>query len=552
MASLFGWKFEERNTAKEVETHEIVTPDSDDGASFVSSSGVYETFLKLDNSFQNEFDLISRYRSMAMHPECELAIDEIVNEAIVTGRKHFPVLINLDFVDNMSEMIKDRISDEFYEILSKLNFKYDGYEIFRRWFVDGRLYYHVLIDVKNPKKGIVKIVPVDSFKIKKVKEKATEASVVKVGNHDIIVNQKYHEYFVFSDSGLSASDDYSTNGQSSALKLSPDSIVYVTSGLLDERRSNVISYLHKAYRPLNQIRLLEDSAIIYRLSRAPSRRVFYIDVGNLPKPKAEQYMYSLMNQYRNKMVYDNTSGTIRDARNHQSLLEDYWLPRRNGSATTEIDTLASSDANFTQMEEIEYFQKLLFRSLNVPLSRMQAESGFSLGRASEISRDEYKFLRFIERLRTRFSFLFLDLLKRQLILKEIMTLKQWNEIKDQIIFEFDQDSNFNAMKDLEMLNDKMNVLRDAEEYRGKYFSAKYIRKYILGMSDEEIEMIDEEIENEKFDSKFTEGEPAEGGFEGGYGGGFGGDSFGGEGGFPQREMPTEGGMTNDFEDNDEL
>lgn len=542
MSTLFGWKFEETKKQKEADLQPLVPPDNDDGASYVASAGFYNTYLNIDGGFHNEYDLIARYRTMVMQPECELAVDEIVNEAIITGRKSSPVFIELDYVEEMSELIKDKIRDEFNTILDKLNFKYSGYEIFRRWFVDGRMYYHVMIDKKNPQKGIVEVRPIDPFKIKKVRERKQEAESIQLGQEQFIFNQKYHEYYIFSDTGIASKDSgtSSATDQKNLIKIAPDTIVYVTSGLLDEKRTNVISYLHKAFRPLNQIRMLEDAAIIYRLSRAPARRVFYVDVGNLPKAKAEQYMHSLMNQYRNKMIYDQTTGALRDDRKHQSMLEDYWMPRRSGSNSTEIDTLAGGEANFTQLDELEYFQKQLFRSLNVPISRMQPEGGFSLGRASEISREEYKFLRFIERLRSRFSMIFLELLKRQLILKNIISLKQWDEIKDSIHFIFDQDSNFNSLKNLELLAEKMNVLRDAEEYRGKYFSANYIRKNVLFMTDDDIERIDEEIEEEKFDPRFAPAE--EGGMGGEFGGGEGGFGGGFEGGFPSEE-----GMVNDME-----
>ena len=406
-------------------------------------------------------------------------------------------------------------------MLDILNFKYLGYEIFRRWFVDGRLFYHVMIDKENPQRGIIECRIVDPFKIKKVREKKEEQERLQLGAEEIPINQSYQEYYLYSETGVFHQDQGQTRN---VMKIAPDTVVYITSGLLDERRTSVVSYLHKAFRPLNQIRLLEDASIIHRLSRAPSRRIFYVDVGNLPAPKARQYLQTLKDQYRNKMVYDSKTGMLRDDRKFQTMLEDYWMPRRNGSATTEIDTLSGDEGGMTQLDELEYFQRQLFRSLNVPISRMQPESGFSLGRASEISREEYKFLRFIEKLRTRFSNLFLELLKRQLILKNIISLKQWDDIKDLIMFTFDQDSNFNALKSLEVLNEKMNAVREAEEYRGKYFSANYIRKNILFMTDEEIEKIDEEIEEERFDPRFApqEGEP-------GFGMGMGGDMMGGGG-----------------------
>ena len=548
MATLFGWKFEEQKDREEPNLQSFTPPDFDDGSAIVGSAGVYGTYLNLDSSFSNEFDLMARYRSMSMQPECELAIDEIVNEAIISGRKSYPVNIELDYLSDYSSLIKDKISDEFYLLLDKLNFKYSGYEIFRKWFVDGRIYYQVLIDIKNPQKGIIELRPIDPFKIKKIRERVkSEEYKVRVGMDDVTINQKYNEYYLYSENGVFNSETESDN--KNVIKIAPDSIAAVTSGLLDERRKSVISYLHKAFRPLNQIRMLEDAAIIYRLSRAPSRRVFYVDVGNLPKAKAEQYMYSLMNQYRNKMVYDSKTGQLRDDRKFQAMLEDYWMPRRNGSATTEIDTLQGSEANFTQLDELEFFQRQLFRSLNVPISRMQPESGFSLGRASEISREEYKFLRFIERLRTRFANFFLELLKKQLILKNIISIKQWEDMRDDIHFIYDQDSNFNALKNLELLTEKMNVLRDAEEYRGKYFSANYIRKNILALSDDDIERIDEEIEEEKYDQRFApkEGEPGFG-MDGGLGG-LGGGNLGlglGGGLGPDASEPTGGGMIDDL------
>ena len=554
MATLFGWKFEEQTEREEENLQSFSAPDYEDGSAVVGAAGVYGTYLNIDSTFNNEFDLMARYRAMSMQPECELAIDEIVNESIISGRKTYPVNIELDYLENFSGLLKEKIGDEFYNILDKLNFKYTGFEIFRKWFVDGRIYYHVLIDTKNPQKGILELRPIDPFKIKKIRErqKTDNDATVRIGMDEVPINQKFNEYYLYSETGVfNVENDGSNVGgeRSNVLKVAPDAIVYTSSGLLDERRKNVVSYLHKAFRPLNQIRMLEDSAIIYRLSRAPSRRVFYVDVGNLPKAKAEQYMHSLMNQYRNKMVYDSKTGQLRDDRKFQAMLEDYWMPRRNGSATTEIDTLQGSEANFTQLDELEFFQRQLFRSLNVPISRMQPESGFSLGRASEISREEYKFLRFIERLRTRFSSFFLELLKRQLVLKNIVSLKQWEEMKDEIHFVFDQDSNFNALKNLELLTEKMNVLRDAEEYRGKYFSANYIRKNILALTDDDIERIESEIEEEKYDQRFApkEGEPGFG-MDGGLGG-LGGADVGGLGGLGAlggAPEPTSGGMVDDL------
>jgi len=983
MSTLFGWKFEESQDRSEQNLQSFTTAENDDGSTIVGSAGVYGTYLNLETNFQNESDLLARYRSMIMQPECELAVDEIVNEAIVANRKAYPVHIDLDNLEDYSEMICQKISDEFYSVLDILNFKYVGYEIFRRWFVDGRLFFHVMIDVEKPQRGIVEARLIDPFKIKKVRQRkgADADQKISVGPQEIQLNLDFEEFYMYSESGVFTQDSYSQNtDQRNVLKIAPESIVYTTSGLLDERRTTVISYLHKAFRPLNQIRMLEDASIIHRLSRAPSRRIFYVDVGNLPAAKARQYLQTLKDQYRNKMVYDSKTGMLRDDRKFQTMLEDYWMPRRNGcfdlstkislldgrnvelgqlivehkagkenwtysvdqkghvvpgliswagvtrndaevldvhldngeiitatpdhkfilrngerieasnltegsslmpfntkmkavspnnqtkeylqvqhndtekyefvhravsefinrpqektevihhidldrfnntpsnlkimdrnehielhsklgkrnwevadvktwkknlsisgktffqteagekrrkeistfnqtceavwkgleagreivrqmraddrktmtneewlnkwypkratqgangsktaaeklawlkendpeqyqkecakhdagskqrafekyykfiqlskiieivrqevsanprvsnqalivaiqqeysqlsletvrkfisshgynsiseliirncdenlivqkrkekatvaqnhtvvkvvrrtdrmdvgtltidgehqyhdyhnfalssgifvmnSATTEIDTLSGDEGGFTQLDELEYFQRQLFRSLNVPISRMQPDSGFSLGRASEISREEYKFLRFVERLRSRFSNLFVDLLKKQLILKNIISLKQWDDIKDQIQFTYDQDSNFNALKSLEVLTEKMNALRDAEEYRGKYFSANYIRKNILFMTDEEIEKIEEEISEEKYDPRFApqEGEPGFGMGAGGMGGGgMGGDLFGGGmGGADTGVGPTPGdGMVNDL------
>ena len=393
---LFGFTI--GRTQKQKEQQEKVSftlPQSDDGAIDVAGmpGGAYATYLDMEGATKNEADLISRYRQMSLYPECELAVDDIINEALVVDREESPVAINLENV-NISPNIKEKIAVEFHEILNLLRFRDTGYDTFKKWYVDGRLYYHIIIDQNNPKKGILELRPIDSLKIKKIRQVQPPKDPTNLTAIPIV-----DEYFAFNEEGMANQKI----GQ--VVHISPDSIAYCHSGLLSEDRKLILSYLHKAIKPLNQLRMIEDAVVIYRISRAPERRIFYIDVGNLPKIKAEQYLKDIMTRYKNKMVYDASTGELRDDRKHMSMLEDYWLPRREGGRGTEISTLPGGE-NLGELEDVLYFQKKLYKSLNVPSSRLDQESGFVLGRAQEISRDEVKFTRFIERLRNRFGHLF--------------------------------------------------------------------------------------------------------------------------------------------------
>ncbi len=421
------------------------------------------------------------------YPEAELAIDDIVNEAVVCDREEAPVSINLENV-NLSPDIKEKIQENFYEVTDLLRMRDGGYDTFKKWYVDGRLYYHIIIDPNNTKRGILELRPIDSLKIKKVRQ------VLPPKNpQDLQAAPRVEEYFSFNDGGM----DGKKGGQ--IIRIAPDSIAYAHSGLLSEDRKMVLSYLHKAIKPLNQLRMIEDAVVIYRISRAPERRIFYIDVGNLPKIKAEQYLKDIMTRYKNKMVYDAQTGEMRDDRKHMSMLEDYWLPRREGGRGTEISTLPGGE-NLGELEDVLYFQKKLYKALNVPSSRLEQESGFVLGRAQEITRDEVKFTRFIERLRNRFGHLFNTCLEKQLILKGVLTLNDWRMVEQKIHYEWQTDSQFAELKEAEMLTERLNLLQSmnfADEIVGNFYSKEYIRKRILKQTQEEIMEIDKQIELEK-------------------------------------------------------
>ena len=411
-----------------------------------------------------------KYRGVAMHPEVDMAIEDIVNESIVGGEE--PVAVKMDNLD-ASESIKKQIREEFDNIIGMMNFTELGHDMFRRWYVDGRLYHHIVVDESNLKAGIKDIRPIDAARIRKVKQvkkqkdPATGANLVK----------KVDEYFIYEEK---------PGQQSSGVKLSLDSVSYITSGLLDEKRQKVLSYLHKALKPINQLRMMEDSLVIYRLARAPERRIFYIDVGNLPRGKAEQYMKDIMTRYRNKLVYDASTGEIKDDRKHQSLLEDFWLPRREGGKGTEISTLPGGD-NLGQIEDILYFQKKLYRSLNVPMNRLEQEQQFSLGRATEISRDELKFQKYIDRLRTRFGYLFLGILKTQLTLKGVITEDDWSKMRNHIVIDFARDNHFTELKDSELLRERIQTLDAMRDYIGEYFSKEWVQKNVLHFTDDDID-----------------------------------------------------------------
>ena len=487
---LFGFTI--GRTQKEKEARDkasFALPQYDDGALDVSGTpgGAYGTYLDMEGAAKNEMDLIQRYRQMSLYPECELAVDDIVNEAIVCDREEAPISINLENV-NLSPDIKEKIQENFHEVSDLLRMRDGGYDTFKKWYVDGRLYYHIIIDPNNTKRGILELRPIDSLKIKKVRQ-----ILPPKDPSDLQAPPRVEEYFSFNDGGM----DGKKGGQ--IVRVAPDSIAYAHSGLLNEDRKMVLSYLHKAIKPLNQLRMIEDAVVIYRISRAPERRIFYIDVGNLPKIKAEQYLKDIMTRYKNKMVYDAQTGELRDDRKHMSMLEDYWLPRREGGRGTEITTLPGGE-NLGELDDVIYFQKKLYKALNVPSSRLEQDSGFVLGRAAEISRDEVKFTRFIERLRNRFGHLFNTCLEKQLILKGILTLNDWRMIEQKIHYEWQTDSQFAELKEAEMLTERLNLLQSmnfADEIVGNFYSKEFVRKRILKQTQEEIMEIDKQIELEK-------------------------------------------------------
>ena len=490
---LFGFTI--GRTQKEQEAKDKVSfalPSLEDGSLDISgpAGGAYGTYLDMDGAAKNESDLIRKYRQMALFPEAELAVDDIVNEAVVADREQNPVNINLSNV-NLSLDIKDKILENFHEVIHLLNFNETGYDTFKKWYVDGRIYYHIIIDQANPKRGILELRPIDALKIKKIRQ-----IIPPREGYDSPTMPKVEEYFMFNEMGIDAK--YGSSSAANHIKIAPDSIAYCHSGLLSEDKKLVLSYLHKAIKPLNQLRMIEDAVVIYRISRAPERRIFYIDVGNLPKMKAEQYLRDIMTRYKNKMVYDAGTGEVRDDRRHQSMLEDYWLPRREGGRGTEITTLPGGE-NLGELADIEYFQKKMYKALNVPSSRLEQESVFTLGRAQEISRDEVKFSRFVERLRGRFNNLFHTCLEKQLILKGILTLNDWRSISKNIHYEWQTDSHFAELKEAEMLQERLNLLQSmnfADEIVGNFYSKDYIRKRILKQTQEEIDQMDREIEQE--------------------------------------------------------
>ena len=481
MAELFGFKI---TKAQEEGGESFTAPTSDDGAFDIAGAGFFGSYLSTDGNERTDLDLIRRYRDIAQQAECDTAIEDIVNEGIVSNEADAAVEIVLDRIP-YPNTIKKKIREEFGEVLRLLKFEQKGHDIFRRWYVDGRIYFHKIIDTKAPRKGITELRYIDATKIKKVrkieKQKDERTGVDKV--------KKVHEFFLYNEKGLGPT------GAGQGIKIAPDAIAYCPSGLIDGNSGRVLSYLHKAIKPVNQLRMIEDSLVIYRLSRAPERRIFYIDVGNLPKIKAEQYLKDVMNRYRNKLVYDATTGEIRDDRNHMSMLEDFWLPRREGGRGTEITTLPGGQ-NLGEIDDIVYFQRKLFRSLNVPISRLEAEAQFTLGRSTEITRDELKFTRFVQRIRKKFTPIFTDILKTQLLLKGIISPEDWPNIQEHVQYDFLQDGHFSELKDAELLNDRINTLNSIETYVGTFFSKEYVQKKVLRLSDLDIEEMNEQINRE--------------------------------------------------------
>ena len=489
MVQLLGFQITRANDDREKRAEAIqafTVPSPDDGTTTISAGGYDGQYLDMEVTSNKDVDLIKRYREVAQHPECDMAIEDIINEVIVSDERDTSVSLSLDKLQ-ISENIKTKIRDEFEEVMKLLNFDEKGHDIFKRFYIDGRIYFHKVIDPKSPRKGLTELRYIDPRKIKKVRE-VTKKRDTK-GAKGIEIIEKTAEWFVYNEKGMTAAN---TNA---GVKIASDAITYVTSGIIDQTKNMVLGHLHKAIKPVNQLRMIEDAVVIYRIVRAPERRIFYVDVGNLPKIKAEQYLRDVMARYRNKLVYDASTGEIRDDRKHMSMLEDFWLPRREGAKGTEVSTLAGGQ-NLGEISDVVYFQKKLYKALNVPISRMESEAGFNLGRAAEISRDELKFTKFVARLRKRFTQMFNDILKTQLVLKGVMTIEDWTNIKEHIQYSFLKDGYFAELKNAEILRERINLAEQISPYVGKYYSVEYIRKNILRQTDEDIAEIDRQIANE--------------------------------------------------------
>ena len=474
---------------EELESQQLksfVPPNDDDASIPISGGGIYGTYMDLEGQIRTDSDLIKKYREMALQPECDAAIEDIVNEALVFTDGDYPVQIILDKL-KQPESIKNKIRDEFYYVMQLLDFNNQGYDIFRRWYIDGRLYYHMMIDEKNPRQGLKELRYIDPRKIRKAREVKKAQKNPATGN--LNPTPEYIDYFIYSEKGFA-------NDGNQGIKVASDAISYTHSGITDKDGKVIISHLHKAIKPLNQLRMLEDATVIYRIARAPERRIFYIDVGNLPKMKAEQYLREIMQKYKNKLVYDANTGEIRDDRRYQTMLEDFWLPRREGGKGTEITTLQGGQ-HLGEIEDVLYFQKKMFKSLNVPVSHLESDTGFSLGRASEITRDELKFGKFVGRLRLRFSHIFDKLLETQLLLKGVCTRNEWNQMREEISYDYQSDAHFAELKNTEIMKERLGILSDIDGYVGKYFSINYIRTNILHQSEDDIKQMDEEMEEDK-------------------------------------------------------
>jgi hypothetical protein len=499
MAKLFGFSIEDTEPLSPSSVSPV-PPNNEDGVDHYMSSGFFGSYVDIEGVYRTEYDLIKRYREMALHPECDSAIEDIVNEAIVSDTNDTPVEIELSNL-NASDGIKNKIRKEFKHILNLLDFDKKSHEIYRNWYIDGRIYYHKIIDLKNPHEGIQELRYIDAMKMRHVRQsKNTEKenrSPINLRSNDPMDYKfpEIEEYYIYNPKGTYPTGNMNATGASQGIKIAKDAITYCTSGLVDRNKGSVLSYLHKSIKSLNQLRMIEDSLVIYRLSRAPERRIFYIDVGNLPKVKAEQYLRDVMMRYRNKLVYDANTGEIRDDKKYMAMLEDFWLPRREGGRGTEISTLPGGQ-NLGEITDIEYFKKKLFRSLNVPPSRMDGEGGFNLGRSSEILRDELKFTKFVGRLRKRFSNMFNDMLRTQLILKNIITPEDWEVMSEHIQYDFLYDNHFSELKEAEIMNERLGMVATAEPYVGKYFSQDYVRRKILRQTDIEILEQDKLIEKE--------------------------------------------------------
>ena len=484
MAELFGFQIT-RVKKTEDPKQSFTTTQADDGTQTVAAGGYFGQYLDMEGTAKSEADLIRRYREISLHPECDMAVEDIVNEAVVANELKEPVRVNTEFLPYGKD-IRRKIEEEFSGILKLMNFNTKGHDIFRRWYVDGRIYYQKIIDRNSPTLGITELKYIDPRKIKKIREvRKTRPE----GAKQLEVVDEYVEYYLFNEKGVSGT----TSG--GGVKIAPDTIAFCPSGLVDQQKNIVMSHLHKAIKPVNQLRMIEDAVVIYRIARAPERRIFKIDVGNLPKVKAEQYLRDVMARYRNKLVYDASTGEIRDDRNYMSMLEDFWLPSREGGRGTDISTLPGGQ-NLGEIADIEYFQKKLYRSLNVPVSRLESTQGFNLGRASEITRDELKFTKFVQRLRKKFTELFNDLLKTQLILKKVISEEDWHTISHNLQYDFLQDGHFAELKQSEMMRERIQLVNEMRDMVGKYFSVEYMRKNVLKQSESEIAEMDKQIKQE--------------------------------------------------------
>jgi hypothetical protein len=485
MAELFGFSItRQKKTADPKQS--FTQPQADDGTQTIAAGGYFGQYLDMEGTAKTEQDLIRRYREIALHPECDMAIEDIVNEAIVANELKDAIRLSLEEVPFGAE-VRRKIEDEFKEVLRLMNFDTKGHDIFRRWYVDGRVYYHKVIDRESPRKGITELRYIDPRKIKKVREVRKKRPDGPMP-HGLAIIDEFEEYYLFNEKGIAGT----TSG---GIKIAPDTIAFVPSGMIDQNKNMVLSYLHKAIKPVNQLRMIEDATVIYRIARAPERRIFKIDVGNLPKVKAEQYLRDVMARYRNKLVYDAQTGEIRDDRNYMSMLEDFWLPSREGGRGTDITTLPGGQ-NLGEISDIEYFRSKLYRSLNVPASRLEASQGFNLGRSTEITRDELKFTKFVQRLRKKFTELFNDILKTQLVLKAVITEEDWHTLRDHIQYNFLQDGHFAELKESEMLLERIRVANEVRDYVGKYYSVEFVRKHILKQTDRDMEDIDNQIKQE--------------------------------------------------------
>ena len=494
---LFGFKLSKAEDSKKdaSDIPSFAPPPNEDGSYEIAPGGSYGTFVDLEGTVRTELELVTRYRDLALQAEVESAVDDIVNEAIIHEKNKSLVQINLDDIE-MPDRVKDKIREEFKTVTKLLDFQNMGYDIFRRWYIDGRIYYHMMINEKRPRDGLQELRYIDPRRIRKVREAMRKDP--QAASRPLPIVPAYNEYYLYSPGNVANPMAAGANPatMNMGIKISKDSVVYVTSGLLDQRNRMVLSHLHKAIKPMNQLRMLEDATVIYRLSRAPERRIFYIDVGNLPKMKAEQYLKDMMTKHKNKLVYDAATGEVRDDRKYMTMLEDFWLPRREGGRGTEITTLPGGQ-NLGEMDDVEYFRRKVYKSLNVPQTRIQSDASFNMGRSGEITRDEIKFSKLIDRLRGRFTHLFDTVLETQLVLRGVMSKEEWKLIKENVHYDFLRDNYYAELKEQEIINARLGILQNIDIYVGKYFSLQYVRENVLQMTEEDIIKVEQEIADEE-------------------------------------------------------